>query len=129
MHDQDMTKNTSATTRHVVVRWLAMAASALFFAGCAAEVVPAGPDTYTVAASGAGFSSAGVRASVYKTANEFCAKRGLVMVPVSFDVKDGELGRRPPSAELVFRALRPGDPEIKRPNIEGPNFILRVQNR
>lgn len=97
--------------------------------GCASQVVPAGPDTYTVSSSGAGFSSAGVRARAYQAANDFCAKRGLVMVPVSFDAQGGVLGQRPPTADLVFRALRPGDPEIKRPNVEGPNYIQRIQQR
>ena len=87
-------------------------------AGCAAQVVPVGPDTYAVSSSGAGFSNAGQRAKVYHTANEFCAKRGLVMVPVSLDAKRGALFTRPPSADLVFRALKPGDPEIKRPNAQ-----------
>jgi hypothetical protein len=54
---------------------------------------------------------------------------GLVMVPVSFDSRPGELGRHPPSADLVFRALKPGDPDIKRPNVEGPDRIIRVQER
>ena len=98
-------------------------------AGCAAEVIPAGPDTYTVASSGAGFSTAGVRAKTYRAANDYCQKRGLVMVPVSFDAQGGVLGQRPPTAELVFRALTPGDPEIKRPNVEGPNYIQRIQSR
>jgi len=113
--------------------WLIRTTTALLalslFAGCAAQVVPAGPDTYTVSSSGAGFSTAGVRARAYRAANDFCAKRGLVMVPVSFDAQGGVLGQRPPTADLVFRALRPGDPEIKRPNVEGPNYIERVQHR
>ena len=100
-----------------------------FFVGCAAQVVPAGPDTYTVSSSGAGFSTAGVRARAYRAANDYCQKHGLVMVPVSFDAQGGVLGQRPPTADLVFRGLRPGDPEIKRPNVEGPNYIQRIQNR
>ncbi|MEO5915499.1 MAG: hypothetical protein ABIS50_14800 [Luteolibacter sp.] len=97
--------------------------------GCAPQVIPAGPDTYTVSSSGAGFSAAGVRAKVYQTANDFCASRGLVMVPISIDARVGVLGQRPPSADLVFRALKPGDPEIKRPNLEGPSHIERIEVR
>jgi hypothetical protein len=96
--------------------------------GCTtSDVVPAGPDTYTVSASGAGFSDAKVRENVLQKANEFCATRGLVMVPVSLVSRPGEAGRNPPSANLVFRALKPGDPDIKRPNFEGP--IIRVQEQ
>jgi hypothetical protein len=98
--------------------------------GCTtSDVVPAGPDTYTVSASGAGFSDAKVRENVLQKANEFCAAHGLVMVPVSLDSRPGEVGRHPPSADLVFRALKPGDPDIKRPNFEGPDQIIRVQER
>ena len=94
------------------------------------EVISTGPDTYTVTSgTSIGFSSAGVRAEVYRAANEFCAKRALVMVPVSIDAREGELGRHPPSATLVFRALKPGDPDIKRVNVEGPDSIQRNQDR
>lgn len=89
----------------------------LFCSGCVSSgIISAGPDTYMVSASGAGFATAGVREVVYKKANEFCAAKGLVMVPVSFKSRPGELGRNPPSADLTFRALKPGDPAIGRPD-------------
>jgi hypothetical protein len=44
------------------------------------------------------------------------------MVPVSIDVQEGRLGRNPPIATLVFRALKPSDPDIKRPGIEAPTL-------
>jgi hypothetical protein len=113
----------------VIIASVALA-TLMVTSGCTtSDVVPAGPDTYMVSASGAGFSAAGVREKVYNKANEFCAARGLVMVPVSFDSRPGELGQHPPSADLVFRALKPGDPDIKRPNVEGPDEIIRVQQR
>jgi len=80
-----------------------------------------------VSSSGVGFSSAWAREQTYGKANEYCAKRGLVMVPVSFDAREGVYAQSAPSANLVFRALRPGDPEIKRPNVEGPNHIAKRQ--
>ena len=82
-----------------------------------------------VSSSSPGFSSAWVRERVYEKANSYCAKRALVMVPVSFDAREGVYGQTAPSANLVFRALHPGDPEIKRPNLEGPDHIERVQVR
>jgi hypothetical protein len=113
--------------------FLIIVVSILGLVGCSfmsPEVISTGPDTYTVTSgTSIGFSSAGVRTEVYRAANEFCAKRGLVMVPVSIDAREGELGRHPPSATLVFRALKPGDPEIKRENVEGPKTILRIQER
>jgi hypothetical protein len=105
----------------------------LCIAGCAGpEIVPAGPDTYTVS-SGGGLgmtpATAPQRAAAFKAANAFCAKRGLVMVPVSVDTKPGEIGRHTAEVDLVFRALRPGDPDIKRPAVEQPHYIQRVQVR
>ena len=38
----------------------------------------------------------------------------MVMVPVSLDVRPGEHGIRAGTADLVFRALPPGDPAISR---------------
>jgi hypothetical protein len=100
------------------------------FSGCTSSgVIPAGPDTYMISAGGAGFSTGGVRARTYRNAQKFCDERGLVFVPVSFDAQEGVYGRRVPTADLVFRALRPGDPEIHRPNLEQPNYIQRIQNR
>lgn len=93
------------------------------------NVIPCGLDTFMVSSSGAGFGTGGVRENCFEKANKYCAQRGLVMMPVSFDARGGELGSHPPTAELTFRALRPGDPEIKRPNLEAPNAIYRVQVR
>src|SRR5580693_5751517 len=111
----------------IIIATITLAALAVTSGCTTSNIVPAGPDTYTVSASGAGFSDAKVRENVLQKANEFCAARGLVMVPVSLVSRPGEAGRNPPSADLVFRALKPGDPDIKRPNFEGP--IIRVQEQ
>ena len=59
-------------------------------------------------------STTPAREIAFETANKYCAKRKLVMVPVSLDVRPGEIGVRAATADLVFRALKPGDPAIKR---------------
>lgn len=101
-------------------------------AGCtsSSNVNQAGPDTYTVSASSfGGFSTNDVRDKVYRQANEFCAAKGLVMVPISFKARPGELGRNPPSADLTFRALKPGDPAIGRPDsLEADQSVAINQN-
>ena len=103
---------------------------AFLLSGCvSSDVISTGPDTYMVSASGAGFATAGVREVVYKKANEFCAAKGLVMVPVSLKVRPGELGRNPPSADLIFRALKPGDPAIGRPDLTGDDERLATTQR
>lgn len=117
------------TPTKILTAATALVASFLVSACTSSGVIPAGPDTYMISAGGAGFSTAGVRASTYRAAQKYCADRGLVFLPVSFDAQEGVLGQRPPTADLVFRALPPGDPEIKRPNLEQPNYIQRVQNR
>ena len=80
----------------------------LFLAGCASsDVISAGPDTYMVSASGVGFATAGVREAVYKKANDFCAARGLVMVPVSLKVREGAIAQHP----TIARPMLTGDDE------------------
>ena len=109
---------------------LIVSALCVLLSGCvSSDVISAGPDTYMVSASGAGFATAGVREKVYKKANDFCAARGLVMVPVSLKVRPGALAQHPPSADLIFRALKPGDPAIGRPELIGDDEALAATQR
>lgn len=92
---------------------------ALLVASCASgpQVVSAGPQTYSVSAEDElkwNATTVPARELVFGAANQYCAKRKLVMVPVSLDVRPGEIGVRTATADLVFRAMRPGDPEIGR---------------
>lgn len=87
----------------------------LSLGGCAfgPRVVPVGPQTYSVS-SADGYVSATAREVVLNAANRYCAKRKLVMVPVSLDVHPGAIRERLSTADLVFKALPPGDPGISR---------------
>lgn len=78
------------------------------------KVIQVGPDTFSVTSAGAGFSTSGVRKNVYSSANSYCAQKNLVMVESSIRIQAGELGGHPPNADLVFRCLKDGDPEIAR---------------
>jgi hypothetical protein len=111
-------------------RTLAIIATAIFLAGCASSgVQPAGPDTYIVSHRVTAFDTTGsAKAANYQAASEWCAQRGLVMVPVSSDAQPMGFGH-PGSAELLFRALKPGDPEIKRANVESPDHTQRIELR
>jgi hypothetical protein len=101
----------------------------LLVAGCSSGIQPAGPDTYIITRRVSAFSTgASAKAEAYREASEWCAKRGLVMVPVESDAKDPGFGRFG-SSELLFRALKPGDPDIKRVNVESPNHVERIQSR
>lgn len=91
----------------------------LLISGCATgpQVVSAGPQTYTISTEDTlkwNATTVSARELAFTEANAYCAKRKLVMVPVSLDVRPGEIGVRTGSADLVFRAMRPGDPEIGR---------------
>lgn len=102
----------------------------LALCGCTTGVVPAGPQTYVISRQIGAFSNgAAGKAALYREANEWCTQRGLVMMPVSTDAYDPQVGKRMGSAELTFRALPPGDAEIKRPTLEKPDYIQRVQER
>jgi len=87
-------------------------------AGCATwgpQVQSAGPQTYTVTAEDRLNWTTVItpaREEAFSIANRYCEKHHLVMVPVSLDVRPGETGVRPGTADLVFRALPPGDPRI-----------------
>ena len=102
----------------------------LVLASCSSGIVPAGPQTYMASCSiGAAGTGATGKAKLYRQANDWCVKRGLVMVPVTSDSTEPVAGRGMGSASLTFRALPPGDPEIQRSTIERPDFTQRVQVR
>ena len=121
-------KSVSGALARGAEKWLWLLS--LLLVGCSSGIVPAGPDTYLITRSISGFSSAGAgKAQVYREASAWCARRGLVMLPVAVDTQSPVAGSHMGSAELTFRALRPGDAEIKRSNIEAPTFTQRVQMR
>jgi hypothetical protein len=89
---------------------LSMAFGLLLF-GCTVtiphHIVSAGPGTY-IASSGGGIytsDSGSVRESVYKAANEFCASKGLVMVPIEETERPYALARHTANITLTFKAL------------------------
>ena len=75
--------------------------------GCASpNIVPAGKDTFMVNGGGwprmNGFA---VESECYQAANQFCAKRGLIMIPLSTTTKDGQVFAHNASCKLVFKAV------------------------
>lgn len=117
-------------TKLMKARSLLMLFGVTILSGCAASVVPAGPDTYMISTTEIGLTQGGrVKAEAYRKADEWCRARGLVMVPIAVDQHSAEPFGRYGGAELTFRALKPGDPEIKRINVEKPDFTQRLQVR
>ena len=115
---------------HYIIGPIAFGAC-IFITGCVSNVQSAGPDTYFVSCGPLPIwmSAAKAKADCYQQASAWCAARGLVMVPIASDEQDPIAGRKPGSAELTFRALKPGDPDIKRVNIEAPDSTERIQIR
>lgn len=92
-------------------------------------VVPMGQDTYMISAqSFTGFSSAGsVKAEIYKEGSAYCVGLGKQFQPVNDHGVDGVPGRALASAEVQFRCLDKGDPELNRPTMK-PIANVRIEN-
>ena len=111
---------------------LHLACGLVYFAGCASTgAIPVGQDTYMLSKQSAtGFQSAvGIRADVLKEANEFASSKGRVMVIRSLISKDGVPGRSYATVELVFKTVRPDDPEAASSIERGPDTIIERRSR
>ena len=88
-------------------------------AACAhTGAVSIGPDTYMIANSEWGFTSGGVqKAKVMKEASDYCKSIGKEMLPISTSQNDVAWGKTP-AAEVQFRCLSQGDPELRRPTLQ-----------
>lgn len=86
------------------------AMSALFLSGCAVVaimpntgIVTIGKDTYMSSKfGGMEWSGSVVKAELYKDAGEFCAKKGLQVIPLDSTSKDASTYQYA-SAEIQFR--------------------------
>jgi hypothetical protein len=81
--------------------------AALLAAGCASNsIAPMGNDTYMINRGGwprmNGFA---VQSECYRDANQFCTNRGLIMIPVSTTMIDGQVFDHNASSTLVFIAV------------------------
>jgi hypothetical protein len=104
--------------------------SAAALIGCASQgPVPMGMDTYQLSGTGAWSWSSGsaLKGDLFREADTFCRSQGKQMMPVNTTSNDGSF-QRFAQAELQFRCLAQGDPELKRPTLEAvPN--VRIENR
>jgi hypothetical protein len=101
--------------------------SLLTACGGVSEVVKTGKDTYMVASSDTTIGSGGgnLKVKLYKAASKFCEDQSKVLMPVSTSSIDWAIGR-PASAELVFRCLLEGDPDLQRPEMKPvPNIVIQ----
>jgi hypothetical protein len=58
-----------------------------------------------------------LKAELYTIAGEFCAAQKKALMPIAVASSDAAFGKKG-SAELTFRCLCEGDPELKRPSAE-----------
>lgn len=102
--------------------------AALVLAGCASSgPVPMGQDTwYITKQSSTGFNSAAsVKADLYREANDYCVSQGRQLQPISDSGVDGQPGRALANAQVTFRCLLAGDPELSRPVLKPrPDIVI-----
>ncbi len=104
--------------------------AALLLASCASvtEVVPVGQDTFMVSGSDRAFKSTGneMMVELYKAANKHCVAMDKLISPVSSTSQNWTMDNAS-SAELYFRCLAPGDPELRRPAFgRTPDTVIEV---
>ena len=91
----------------------------LVVTGCTTSsgIIPVGQDAYMVTGTEKSFkgSAVGIKGSLLKQADEFCAKRGGVMVVTKTVQTDMVSFKSDASAEVYFKCLTPDDPQLKHP--------------
>ena len=104
-----------------------------FLVGCGSvsPVVLTGQDTFMVESHGVAGngSSATEKIKAYQAAAAHCSAIGKEFQPLSTNQTEAGWGK-PPAAEVHFRCLAKGDPELSRPNMQpGANVIIEQRNR
>ena len=100
--------------------------------GCAmsaGRVVPIGKDTFMIGKQGSftTFSGYEVKADLYSEANEFCACQNKQFMPISSASRDSGYAQYA-NAEIQFRCLKEGDPELGRPTMESiPDIRIEIK--
>ena len=110
--------------------YLAILIATSVVAGCASSgPAPMGRDTYMLSSTGAwSWSSGGaLKGDLFREADALCKSQGKQLMPVNTASRDGSFSQFA-QAEIQFRCLAEGDPELARPALEAvPN--VRIENR
>lgn len=104
-----------------------MMVAATMLAGCggASGVMQIGPDTYRTSAEAVWLP--GAEESVLRTAADYCAKQGRQMMVQSMQSRPSAVATYA-AASANFMCLVPGDPALRRPNLQpAPNVV--IENR
>ena len=105
-------------------------AAAILSACAHSGVISIGPDTYMIANSEWGFTSGGVqKAKVMKEASDYCNSIDKQILPISTSQNDVAFGKTP-AAEVQFRCLSHGDPELQRPTLQPiPATVIETKSK
>jgi hypothetical protein len=94
-------------------------------------VLPAGPDTYTVAEHRApilGGASEAQRVALTE-ANDYCEQQGRKFFPLHM-AEQPTVQAGGPGYSVTFRCLDPADKELKRPTFQtDPNIVIEQRSR
>ena len=99
---------------------LCIITAVLGLTGCQSSgPVAIGPDTYTLSSAGGFFTFSGgsVNADLFREANAFCQSQGRQVVGMNMRSQDSGWGA-PAQGNINFRCLTPGDPDLRRPNVQ-----------
>ena len=97
------------------------------FAGCGTTgIIKVSPDTYMISKERWGFSTIGIKAEVFKQANDFASSQGKVMMPVAFKEQPVAFGRYP-TVELQFRVLDKDDPKLTSTHLENELDVVKTK--
>ena len=93
------------------------------------DITPIGKDTYMLARPGGFFTLSGgeVKAQLYRDANNYCKSIGRNLMPVSSSSVDSAPYKYA-NAELQFRCLADGDPDLRRPTmVNKPDVTVEIK--
>lgn len=111
-------------------RLFAVAAATIAVTGCTSGPVLMGQDTYMMTGTGAWSWTAGaeVKGTLYQEATKFCRSEGKEFMPLHSRQNDANMAGSWAHAELQFRCLTHGDPELARPNMQpAPDAVVKIE--
>ena len=97
--------------------------------GCkvSSPVVPAGKDSYMVSSHVAACVSCSAAIKSLKTANDFCAKQGKVVVVRNTSGATNPFGYDNGN-QMIFTCVSADDPEYTRPTLRKDNGVTTIEN-
>jgi len=108
-----------------------VAVATSILAACTTGIVPIGPNTYMLSGSSPGLIGKGaVEAKLLKQANEWCEKRGMVMIPIDSTGHDAIYMGNWANAEVKFKAVPPSQAgNVPSGYSAAPNQIIETRAR